>query len=915
MPLALAEIRNRAFRFSRDWATGGFERAEAQTFLNEFFDVFGISRRRVASFERRTVKAGGGVGLIDLLWKGILLVEMKSRGADLDRAYGQARGYFPGLEEHELPRYILVSDFGRFRLYDLDADTRIDFVLDDLPNRLDLFGFISGWQVRNFVEQAPVNRDAAESMGALHDALADQGFRGHELELLLVRLVFCLFAEDTGIFETASFRALLESRTSVDGSDLGARLNELFEVLNTPDAGRQRNLPNDMKAFPYVDGRLFEERLRPAAFNLGMRHSLLQAASLDWGGISPAIFGALFQSIMDPALRRRLGAHYTSETNILKALGPLFLDDLRQRVKAAVRAGNKRRLRELHDELAGIGVFDPACGCGNFLVVAYRELRRLELEILRAIYDDTLPELDPRMIRLDVDRFFGIEFHEFPAQIAQLALWLIDHQMNQEASRAFGRAVLRLPLRASPRIAAANALRVDWQTIAPRDQVRFVVGNPPFVGARMKTAEQAEDVAIVFGRLIGELDYVACWYRKAADYIDGAAIRCALVSTNSLSQGEQPGILWTLLAPYRLRIHFAHRTFRWSNEARGVAAVHCVIIGFAQTEPAARRLFDYASPTAPPQERAAENINAYLLDAADVLVLPRATPLSPVPAIVFGSMPNDGGNLLLTDEERGILLAREPAAAAWVRRCVGSVEYLNDIPRWCLWLRDVPPEVLRRMPDVLQRVQEVREYRLRSRRQATRRLADKPALFAEIRQPDINYLLLPKVSSEDRPYVPIGFMPPEVIATDLCLIIPDADLYLFGILTSAMHMAWVRNIGGRLKSDYRYSATLIYNTFPFPTPTEPQRDDIANEARAVLAARERHRPASLATLYNPETMPPDLVDAHRDLDRAVDRAYRPQRFNTELDRISFLLLEYQRLSAPLDARPPARGRARRRQRA
>ena len=399
------------------------------------------------------------------------------------------------------------------------------------------------------------------------------------------------------------FGAFLNLRTAIDGADLGSRLNDLFEVLNTPEDVRQGNLPDDLRALPYVNGRLFEERLRSAAFNREMRETLLNAAALNWGEISPAIFGALFQSIMNEVLRRRLGAHYTSETNILKALGPLFLDDLRARIVSAVAARNRRRLTALHDELASIRVFDPACGCGNFLVVAYRELRRLELDILKTLYPDNLPELDTRMIRLDVDRFYGIELHEFPTQIAQLALWLCDHQMNQEASHAFGRAVLRLPLRASPHIEHGNALWMDWRAIAPREGVSFLVGNPPFIGARMKSVEQAQDVLHVFGRPMGELDYVACWYRRAAEYIDGTAIRCALVSTNSLSQGEQPAILWTQLARFRLNIHFAHQTFQWNNDARDVAAVHCVIIGFAQTAPLGpRRLIDYAAPKAPPQE-------------------------------------------------------------------------------------------------------------------------------------------------------------------------------------------------------------------------------------------------------------------------------------------------------------------------
>lgn len=911
MPLALSEIRGRAFRFVHDWQNDGDEIAEAQSFLNEFFDVFGIARRRVATFEHRIISADGRRGRIDLLWKSIVLIEMKSRGGNLDRAFNQARDYFPGLADHELPRFIMVCDFGRFRLYDLDSDIVRNFDLIELPDRIELFGFISGWQVRHYEPESPVNRDTAEQMGALHDALREQGYKGHELEVLLVRLVFCLFAEHTGIFETAGFRAFIESRTATDGTDLGARLNELFDVLNTPEDSRQKNLPDDLRAFPYVNGRLFDERLRPPAFNFGMRQILLSAAALDWGDISPAIFGALFQAIMDRELRRRWGAHYTSEVNILKALGPLFLDDLRNRVTSAIDSRNRRRLTALHDEIVRIRVFDPACGCGNFLVVAYRELRRLELDLLRALYPDNLPELDTRMIRLDVDHFYGIELHEVPSQIAQLALWLCDHQMNQEASYAFRRAVLRLPLRASPHVVNENALRIEWREVAPPEQVTYIVGNPPFVGARMKSNEQADDVTHVFGRPMGELDYVACWYRKAADYIDGTQIRCALVSTNSISQGEQPAILWSQLGRFGLHIFFAHRTFQWNNDARHVAAVHCVIIGFVQREPSGtRRLFDYAAPKASSQELAAANINPYLFDAPNVLVAPRRTPLCDVPPMIFGSMPNDDGNLLLTDDEQRLLVAAYPEAAQWLRRCLGSREYVNAVVRWCLWLPDIPPDVLRRIRPILDRVDSVREYRQQSKRAVTRALASTPALFGEIRQPNGRYLLMPSASSADRAYIPMGFIPPEVIATNLALVVPNADLYLFGVLTSAMHMAWVRNIGGRLKSDPRYSVTITYNTFPFPTPSDAQRNRIASEAEAVLTVRDRHRSVSPATLYNPETMPPDLVRAHRVLDRAVDRAYRPQPYTTELERARFLLLEYQRLSAPFDPRPRPR-RARR----
>ena len=564
-PLSWNEIKDRALAFSREWAKESSEDAEAKSFWDQFFNVFGVPRRRVATFETPVTKQDGHQGYIDLLWKGVILVEHKSRGKDLDRAYTQAVDYFPGIAERDLPRYVLVSDFARFRLHDLESpEPPKDFLLADLHKHIGLFGFISGYETRPVRPQDPVNLKAAERMGRLHDALKESGYDGHALEVLLVRLLFCLFADDTGIFQPAqSFRECLENLTAEDGRHLGSVLTQIFQALNTPAEKRQKILDDELAAFPYVNGKLFAELLPIPIFNRAMRESLLDACALDWGLISPAIFGGLFQSIMDEKKRRNLGAHYTSETNILKLIGPLFLDRLRAEFEAA--RPSERKLRELQARLRLLTFLDPACGCGNFLVVAYRELRQLEFDILRAL-SGTNRVLDiSALLQVNVDQFFGIEIEEFPAQVAQVALWLTDHQMNLRVGQEFGQYYARLPLTTSATIENQNALAIDWASIVPADRLKYILGNPPFVGKKEQTPRQKADLISVFGGTKGAnlLDYVTGWYLKAAATLEGnPEIRCAFVSTNSITQGEQPCVLWPKLWKRGMNIYFAHRTFR-----------------------------------------------------------------------------------------------------------------------------------------------------------------------------------------------------------------------------------------------------------------------------------------------------------------------------------------------------------------
>lgn len=937
MPLSWNEIRDRAITFSKEWADESSEDAEAKSFWDAFFNVFGINRRRLASFEEPVKRrADGGktsTGYIDLFWKGQLIVEHKSRGKNLDKAYAQALDYFPGIPERDLPHYVLVSDFAHLRLYDLDDDRHWDVALKDLHKHVRRFGFIAGYQPQEIKEQDPVNVKAAEQMGRLHDQLKASGYAGHQLEVYLVRLLFCLFADDTTLFDPkGAFRDYVEGNTKEDGSDLGYHLSMLFEVLNTPEDKRQKALDERLRQFPYVNGRLFEERLSPAAFDSKMRETLLDCCGLDWSKISPAIFGALFQSVMDEKLRRNLGAHYTSERNILRLIKPLFLDDLRAEFERAKRS--TRQLFELHKKIALLKFLDPACGCGNFLVIAYRELRTLELDVLRAARDSGQQHLDIfHLVQVNVDQFYGIEIEEFPAQIAQVAMWLTDHQMNMVVSEEFGHYYRRLPLTRAATIRNANALRIDWNDVVPAEQLDYILGNPPFVGKQYQTPEQKANLDAVCAGVkgAGVLDLVTGWYLKAVHFIRGDGqgpdllsaipgallpprdrVKVAFVSTNSITQGEQVSILWPELLRLGVKIHFAHRTFQWSNEARGVAAVHCVIVGFALFDTERKTIFEYPDIKADGHPLQARNINPYLVDAPDVVLDSRRVPICMVPEIVFGSMPNDGGYLLLEDTEKEELLKLEPAARKWVRPFLGAEEFINGKSRWCLWLVGITPQELRALPGVSKRVAGVKRHREESKRETTKELAKFPALFGEIRQPSTPYMMIPSVSSERRDYIPVGLQEASVIASNLCLVVPNATRYHLGVISSAMHMAWVRNIAGRLESRYRYSNQIVYNNFPWPSnPSGKQIAAIEERAQAVLDARALYSDSSLADLYDPTAMPPELRKAHTELDKAVDTAYGRKSFNSDAERVAFLFELYQKYTSllPNEAKPRRRRKA------
>jgi len=903
MPLSWNEIRHRAIAFAKEWKRETREEAEAKSFWDEFFQVFGLRRRVVASFEEPVRTLKGTYGYIDLFWKGVLLAEHKSRGKSLALAHLQAIDYVQQLKnqgrDDELPRYIVVSDFARIALYDLEDSKSWHFELANLHQQIHRFAFIPGYKLHPVADQDPVNIKAVQILGTLHDALESGGYTGHALERFLVRVLFCLFAEDTGIFERHAFTHFLDNRTAADGSDLGIHLARMFEVLNTPREDRQANLDELLADLPYVNGQLFAERLGFAEFNRDMRNALLACTRFDWSRISPAVFGSLFQAVMEPKERRQIGGHYTSERDILRLIHALFLGDLRAEFRRARQ--NKTELKRFHKRLGKLRFLDPACGCGNFLVVTYRELRLLEIEILQELFDDGQQVLDIQHVSMvDVDAMYGIELLEWPVRIAEVALWLMDHQMNLRLSETFGQYFVRLPLQKSPRIIQGNALQLDWRDLLPPSHCSFVLGNPPFVGAKYQTAEQRADMDVVTGgaRNSGLLDYVAGWYFKAADYIQDTRVLVGFVSTNSITQGEQVSVLWgELFRKYGVIIHFGHRTFAWESEARGKAHVHVVIVGFAVFETAKKRIFDHESADSVTETKA-RNISPYLVEGPNEVIANRQTPLSPVPLIGIGNKPIDDGNYLFTPAEKADFLAAEPDAAPLFRRWLGAREFLNGVERWCLWLGDCPPHQLRRLAKSHGRVESVRKFRAASRSMPTRRLAATPTRFHVENMPQEPYLLIPKVSSERRKYIPLGFVQPDVLASDLCFLMHRATQYHFGILSSAMHMAWVRQVCGRLKSDFRYSATLVYNNFPWPDePSGKRRLTVEAAAAKVLAVRGEFPESTLADLYDPVAMPAKLVKAHAALDRAVERCYRTQAFASDRQRFEFLFALYQQRSS------------------
>ena len=909
MRLSFNEIRTRAAQFAADYADATYEKGETQPFYEAFFNIFGVQRRSVARYEEHVKKLNNRSGFIDLYWPKVLLVEQKSAGRDLARAGNQAGEYFDALPEADRPRFQLLCDFQTFQLLDRDTREEVRFPLADLPQHVEKFGFIMGMEKRSFKDQDPVNIQAAELVGHLHDALQDGGYTGHQLEVFLTRLVFCLFADDTGIFEPRDiFLDYLEARTRADGSDMGPMLTQLFEVLDTPEHQRQAQLDEDLAAFPYVNGSLFSDPIRTPAFNSHMRDRLIAACRFNWSGISPAIFGSLFQSVMNAQERRKAGAHYTTEKNIMKVIGPLFLDDLRaefDRIRA-LRTERKKRLMAFHDKLAGLTFFDPACGCGNFLIITYRELRLLEIDVLKELNPTSQLALNAQILsRIDVDQFYGIEVSEFPARIAETAMWMMDHIMNGQLGLTFGQVFLRIPLRKSPTIHHGDALDVDWAAVLPPEQCSYIIGNPPFIGQSYQSKEQREQMRRLTnpnGKTASPLDYVGAWFLKAGAYVQGTDTPFAFVSTNSITQGENVGLLWpALFDQYQLDIAFAHQTFAWGSEARGKAAVHVIALGL---EPRAharktKRLFTYADIKGNPDESECGAISPYLF-AADGLANPHLIvrdspkPLSPRPRMMNGPKSTDGGNLIFRGEERDEFLALEPQAEPYLRPYIGAAEFLRGKDRWILYLADIAPADLKAMPHIVERVQRVREFRAASQKPATQKLSEYPTLLEGKTIPEQAFLAVPQVSSERRLYAPLGWMEPPVIPSDKLRYLENITKPEFSLLTSAMHMAWMRTVTGRLESRYMYSVGVVYNTFPMPSV--PNLDKLEPYAQAILDARAQFPEATLAELYDPDLMPANLRKAHQANDKAVDKLYQKNGFTTERERVVHLFNLYEKMT-------------------
>jgi len=880
MPLSWDNIQANALAFSKRWKDSSNEQAEAQHFVVGLLNVFGVDDPvRLGDFEYRVVISDTKTGRIDYLWKSKIAVEMKSRGKNLNEAYEQLQTYMETLDEDEIPDLLMVSDFEDIRLFRRSTDETHSFKTKDLHKHVKRFASIAGYSTERIrKDQLELNIKAAEKMAKLHDTLKSHGYEGNDLEVYLVRLLFCMFAGDTGIFPKGNFYHYIND-SKADGSDLSHRIADLFEVLNMPDDVRNKRtlLSDELRQFRYINGELFKERLPPADFDDKTRKILLECREFDWSQISPAIFGAMFQGVMDKEKRRELGAHYTSEENILKLINPLFLDDLYKEFEKVKT--DPIGLDRFHDKISKLKFLDPACGCGNFLIITYRELRLLELEILKMkIHTDQMSMDISPLLKVGVEQFYGIEYEAFPCHIAQVGLWLTDHQMNLKASEFFGTYYIRLPLTHSATIVHANALRIDWNDVVSKPELSYILGNPPFVWYGNQSKEQKEDMTLIFPKN-KNLDYVCAWYKKATEFMKDTSVKAAFVSTNSIVQGEQPTVLWKPLVEKGIFINFGIPTFKWGNDAKGQATVHCVIIGFSYCK---------SSPI----------INQYLLEAPLVFINKRSKPICKVPEMSKGNIPVDGGYLIIEAEEYNGFIEKEPEAKQFIRRFLGTEEYLNNLLRYCLWLENVSPSLIRNMPFVLERIEGVRKTRLKSSKEATRKFADFPTRFMENRQPTSDYIAIPEISSEKRKYIPMGFLTPDIISSSRMKIVPNATLFHFGILSSNVHMAWMRAICGRLEMRYIYSNTIVYNNFPWIDATEEQQQEIGNLAKLIIDARALFPDSSLADLYDPLTMPPELLKAHQNLDRAVLQLYgfptKKSEFN-EADCVAALMERYQKL--------------------
>ena len=926
------EQQRAAKRFSQDWQGKGYEKGESQKFwLDLLCNVYGVQDfANFVYFENQIKEQFADktiTNFIDIYIPSTkVMIEQKSQDKDLHspvrqsdgsllNPFQQARKYIAGLPLSQHPRWVVTCNFKSFLVYDMENPNGEpeEILLENLEKEYYRLSFLTDPGNNHLKKELEISKKAGDIIGEIYDAILKQYKDADNpspatlksLNMLCVRIVFCLYAEDAEIFGHKSmFGDYLKQQ---DAKNLRRALLDLFLVLDQKEDERDEYLEEGLAAFPYVNGGLFTEadrtipQLTEEIKELLVRHA---SSEFDWSEISPTIFGAIFESTLNPENRRSGGMHYTSIENIHKVIDPLFMDELWKEFEelTQIKTTTTRisKIKEFHKRLGTLKFLDPACGSGNFLTETYLSLRRLGNECIKAelnIGEGELPLAynDDDLIQVSIQQFYGIEINDFAAVVAKTALWIAESQMLKETAKLLNKDLNFLPLKSYANIVEGNALRLDWESLVPKNELHYILGNPPFVGARLMSRDQKDDVLDVFGakwKNAGNLDYVSCWYKKAADLMKGSHIRTALVSTNSVSQGESVAILWKPLFEDGLHIDFAHRTFRWDSEASIKAHVHCVIIGFS-IAPSTKAKVIYAGD----RPLVVDNINAYLIDAPSVFIESIKKPICNVPPVVFGNMPNDGGFLSdYSQEMRDEIVKQYPESSVAFKRFVGATEFINNKTRWCLWLKGVSPNIIRSVPHINQAVLSVKEMREKSTREATKKLADTPMLFGEIRQPDTEYIIIPRHSSENRKYIPMGFVSPDIICGDANLLMPNVSLYHFGVLTSNVHNAWMRVVCGRLKSDYRYSNTVVYNNFPWPTPTDEQKKKIEQTAQAILDARAKYPEASLADLYDELTMPPELRKAHQANDKAVMQAYGFSIKMTESECVAQLFKLYEKLT-------------------
>lgn len=902
--LSWDEIETRAVAFQRRWKVllkeeDIIERSWAQKFEEELMEVFGIDKKD-GVHEERVINLEGVQNYIDYLLSGVVLIEMKSPGESLITAYNQALDYARALKPVDQPELIVVSNFNKIQVSNFRTGVRYkEFSISKLKSNVRQMGYIAGYTSDvEFETDIEVNTKAAYKISGLYKELERHGYSREDIQLYLVRIVFCLFAEDTGIFEQKAFENYIKN-SKEDGTDLSQRISDLFYILDTKEEERMDTISDELKGFRYINGHVFSKPLKPAFFDSKMRKELINCCNFDWSYISPAVFGAMFQGVMDEEKRRELGAHYTSEENIMKVIKPLFLDELWKEFE--IKKGIKKDLEEFHEKIANIKILDPACGCGNFLIIAYRELRLLEFEVLKLLNDDSQVMLvDNNIIKTHINNFYGIEYEEFPAEIAKLSMLLMKHQLDVEVSNYFGFNIIGFPIRENASIVKGNSLRMDWNEVVDIEDLDYIIGNPPFVGGMLMSKEQKEDMKIVTKKAkgYGNMDFVCGWYFKSAEIMNkNKNIRTAFVSTNSICQGEHVLNFWkNLIEEKNIKIDYCYRTFKWSNEAKGKAAVYCVIVGFSNNDlKCDKKIFIENKNDNNYDMIEAKNINPYLIDAKNVFIERKSKPICDVPEMKFGSMPRDGGYFILTDEEREEIIKETPEAEEFIKKYIGAREFINKTYRWVLWLDGVSPKKYMYSKLIRERLEKVKEFRLNSTAKDTREFSKTPQVFCSISQPkEGNYLLVPKVSSEKREYVPIGFIDSEIISSDLVFTVAGATLYEFGVIISTMHMDWMRLVAGRLKGDYRYSNTIVYNNFIWPDASDEDKEKIIKTASKILEVREKYSDWTFAEMYDPLIMPLDLRKAHEENDKAVEKAYG-RTFKDSSERIEFLLQKYSEI--------------------